>query len=167
MGEILRPHGVRGELRMRLLTDFPEHLATLKSVYIGRSADDSNLTEVELQKVRYHKAYALLTIDGYRSRDQADRLRGKMVFIAMKDAIPLNPGEYYISQLVGMSVRDGERTIGVVKEVLQTGANDVYVVQSEVHGDVLLPAHQGTILSIDFENEVITMVLPDGLFADE
>lgn len=152
---------------MRLLTDFPEHLATLKSVYIGRSADDSNLTEVELQKVRYHKAYALLTLDGYRSRDEADRLRGKMVFIAMKDAIPLNPGEYYISQLVGMSVRDGGRTIGVVKEVLQTGANDVYVVQSEVHGDVLLPAHQETILSIDFENEVITMVLPDGLFADE
>ncbi len=167
VGEILRPHGVRGEVRMRVLTDYPEHLASLKSLYIGKSADDSNLTEVALQKVRFHKAYALLTLDGYRSRDEADRLRGKMVLISMKDAIPLAPGEYYLFQLVGMLVRDRERTIGVVKEVLQTGANDVYVVQSEVYGNVLLPAHQETIQSIDFENEVITMVLPDGLLAEE
>ena len=167
VGEILRPHGVRGEVRMRVLTDYPEHLASLKSLYIGKSADDSNLTEVVLQKVRFHKAYALLTLDGYRSRDEADRLRGKIVLISMKDAIPLAPGEYYLFQLVGMLVKDRERSIGVVKEVLQTGANDVYVVQSEVYGNVLLPAHQETIQSIDFENEVITMVLPDGLLAEE
>lgn len=150
---------------MRVITDYPEQLTRLKSVYIGKSADDRNLTEVELQKVRFHKAYALLTLDGYRSRDEADQLRGKMVLISMRDAIPLQPGEYYLFQLVGMLVKDGERTIGVVKEVLQTGANDVYVVQSEIYGDVLLPAHQETIQSIDFDNQVITMVLPDGLLA--
>lgn len=165
MGEILRPHGTRGEARMRVITDYPEHLATLKSLYLGKSADDSELIEVELQKIRFHKAYALLTLAGCRSREEADRLRGKLVLIPMRDAIPLQPGEYYLFQLVGMRVRDGERTIGVVKEVLQTGANDVYVVHSEAQGDVLLPAHQETIQSIDFENEVITMVLPDGLLA--
>ncbi len=161
----MRPHGVRGEARMRVLTDYPEHLTTLKSLYLGKSDDDSELIEVELQKIRFHKAYALLTLAGCRSREEVDRLRGKLVLIPMRDAIPLQPGEYYLFQLVGMRVRDGERTIGVVKEVLQTGANDVYVVQSETQGDVLLPAHQGTIQSIDFENEVITMVLPDGLLA--
>lgn len=150
---------------MRVITDYPEHLATLKSLYLGKSADDSELIEVELQKIRFHKAYALLTLAGCRSREEADRLRGKLVLIPMRDAIPLQPGEYYLFQLVGMRVRDGERTIGVVKEVLQTGANDVYVVRSEAHGDVLLPAHQETIQSIDFEKEVITMVLPDGLLA--
>lgn len=148
---------------MRIVTDYPEHLASLESVYIGDSAEDSELAEIELLNVRFHKAYALLTLAGYRSRDEADRLRGKLVLIAMSDAIPLEPGEYYLFQLVGMLVKDRERTIGVVKEILQTGANDVYVVQSDEYGTVLLPAHQETIQSIDFENEVITMVLPDGL----
>lgn len=152
---------------MRVMTDYPEHLATLKSVYIGKSADDSNLTQVALQKLRFHKAYALLTLDGYGSRDEADQLRGKLVLMSMNDAIPLAPGEYYLFQLVGMLVRDRERAIGVVKEVLQTGANDVYVVQSEGNGDVLLPAHRETIQSIDFETGVITMDLPDGLLPDK
>ena len=152
---------------MRLITDYPDHLASLKSVYIGKSATDRNLAEVELQKVRFHQAYALLTIDGYRSREDADRLRGKMVLVPVSDAIPLELGEYYLFQLIGMRVMELEQTIGVVKEVLQTGANDVYVVQSEQFGDVLIPAHQETIRSIDFENEIISMTLPDGLLAGE
>ncbi len=166
VGEILRPHGVRGEVRMRLNTDYPEHLASLKSLFLANSADDAKLSEVELQNVRFHKAYALLTLAGCRSREEADKLRGKLALIAMEDAIPLQPGEYYLSQLIGMSVRDRGRPIGVVEEVLQTGANDVYVVRSDVYGQVLLPAHEETIQSIDFENKVISMVLPDGLLDD-
>ena len=167
MGEILRPHGVRGEVRMRLNTDNPEHLTTLNSVFIGDAADDPRPRPVELQKVRFHQAYALLTLAGCRSRDAADRLRGKTVFISIDDALPLAPGEYYLFQLLGMQVREGGRLIGLLREVLQTGANDVYVVRSEEAGDLLLPAHDETIQSIDFENDIIHMTLPEGLLPDE
>lgn len=167
VGEILRPHGLRGEVRMRLITDYPDHLATLKSVFVGESADDRNLMELDLLGIRFHKSYALLSLDGYCNRDDAGQLRGKQVLVSVCDAVPLEPGEYYLYQLVGMQVLDRGRSLGLVKEVLQTGANDVYLVQSDQFGEVLVPAHEETIQSIDFKNEVINMTLPDGLLTDE
>lgn len=163
LGEILRPHGVRGEVRMRIITDYPERLLELKTVYLGKSTNDKRMESIKLDKVRFHKEYALLTLKGYNDRTQADALRKKMVMIDFSNAVPLDDGQYYLFQLIGMMVVSEDEPVGIVKEVLQTGANDVYIVDSEKHGEVLIPAHSETIVKIDFESETITMKLPEGL----
>jgi len=163
VGEILRPHGLRGELRMRVLTDYPHHLPQLDSVYLGDSPDDTALELHGLEAVRFNKDLALLSLAGCRNRNDAELLRDKVVMISIDQAAPLEEGEYYLFQLIGLRVIADQIEIGQIKEVLQTGANDVYVVHSDEFGEVLIPAHDETILNIDFDAGVINMALPEGL----
>ena len=163
LGKISRPHGVRGEVRMRIVTDYPEQLHDLKKVYIGTSPDDDDIEAIELSKVRFHQDYALLTFKGVNNRDDVDKFRQKAVMIHIDNAIPLEDGEYYLFQLIGLTVVADEQEIGIVKEVIETGANDVYVVDGDRYGEVLIPAHEETIIKIDFDTEIITMSLPEGL----
>ena len=148
---------------MRVLTDFPEHLPQLDSVYLGDSPDDSVLDRHALKHLRFNKEYALLTLEGYSSRNDAELLRDKKVMIRMDQAAPLDDDQYYLFELIGLLVVADETEIGRVKEVLQTGANDVYIVDGEAYGEVLIPAHEETIVNIDFDEEIITMALPEGL----
>jgi len=167
LGEILRPHGVRGEVRMRIITDYPERLHDLKTLYIGKSTDTQQKETIHLKSVRFHKEYALLTIEGYNDRNQADALRGKVVMVGIDDAVPLEDGEYYLFELIGLRVIvDGEE-IGTIQEVLQTGANDVYIVDGPQYGELLIPAHEETIDELDFEAGTVTMTLPEGLLPSD
>lgn len=163
LGKISRPHGVRGEVRMRIITDYPEQLHNLQTVYLGTSPDDKDIIPIELTKVRFHKDYALLTIKGINNREEVGKFRQKTVMVDIENAIPLEDGEYYLFQLIGLKVIADKQEIGVVKEVIETGANDVYVVASDHYGEVLIPAHKETIIKIDFDTEIITMSLPEGL----
>ncbi|MCY3832142.1 MAG: ribosome maturation factor RimM [Chloroflexi bacterium] len=163
IGEILRPHGLRGELRTRVLSDNPERISQLKTVYLGDSPEAANLDRRALVGLRFNKEYALLQVAGCGDRNEAELLRGKLVMISVEQAAPLEADQYYLFQLLGLKVIAGDVEIGTVKEVLQTGANDVYIVESETFGEVLIPAHEETILNIDFDAESITMQLPDGL----
>ncbi|MCY3917624.1 MAG: ribosome maturation factor RimM [Chloroflexi bacterium] len=163
VGVILRPHGVRGELRMRVLTDDPENLTQLDSVYLAESPNDAAPRQYEMKGLRFNKKYVLLHLEGCRSRNDAETLRDKKVLIRNDQAPPLEDGEYYLSELIGLQVVADDMEIGLVKEVLQTGANDVYVVDGVEYGEVLIPAHDETILSIDFDSGVIIMTLPEGL----
>ncbi len=163
LGEILRPHGVKGEVRMRIVTDYPERLTELDAIYIGKSATDKHITRLSLKQVRFNKSYALLTLEGYRNRNEAERLRSKVVMVDIENAVPLEEGEYYLFQLIGLTVIADNQDIGRVREVLQTGANDVYIVDSGEYGEILIPAHEETIIKIDFDAAIITMSLPEGL----
>lgn len=164
LGEVLRPHGVAGELRMRVLTAYPERLAELKTIYIGRSPEAPDIKSHKLQAVRFNQGYALLKLKGVNNRDQADRFRELFVMVAIEDAIPLDEGEVYLFQLIGMTVQtqDGQ-ILGTIREVLETGANDVYIVDSPHHGEILIPATEHT---IDAENRRVTVILPEGLLPD-
>lgn len=148
---------------MRVLTDYPDHLPQLDSVYLGDSPDDTALEKHGLEAVRFNKDLALLSLAGCRNRNDAELLRDKVVMISIDQAAPLEEGEYYLFQLIGLRVVADQIEIGQIKEVLQTGANDVYVVHSDEFGEVLIPAHDETILNIDFDAGVITMALPEGL----
>ncbi len=163
VGEILRPHGLRGELRMRVHSDFPEQLPALEYVYLSDSSAADRLEKLAVNGLRFNKEFALLSLAGYADRNAAELLRGKLVMIDLAQTAPLADGEYFLFQLIGLLVRAAGQDIGRVKEVLQTGANDVYLVQSAQYGEVLLPAHAGTVDKIDFEAGVIFMSLPDGL----
>ena len=163
IGEIIRPHGVRGELRMRIITDYPEHLHEIENIYLSNSSKTKNIVPKKLVKVRFHKDYALLTLKDCKDRSDADKLRNQLVMIAREDAVPLEDGEYYLFQLVGLTIVSDQQEIGVVKEVLETGANDVYIIESDQYGEVLLPAHSETIQNIDFASKTIHMTIPEGL----
>ena len=163
IGEVLRPHGVRGEVRMRVITDDREQLRDLEYVYLGKSPGDARKRKLELAGCRFNKAYALLSFAGCASRDQAERLRDQLVMIDMAQAAPLEDGQYYLFQLIGMRVLADDQELGRIREVLQTGANDVYIIDSDPHGELLIPAHEETIADIDFEARAITMTLPEGL----
>ena len=163
VGRILRPHGLRGEVRMRVLTDDPARLPQLDRVYLADSPDDPMPGKRDLLSLRFNKDVALLSIAGCRNRNEAELLRDKTVMISIDQAPPLQDGEYYLFELIGLRVIADDIEIGLVKEVLQTGANDVYVIDGGKFGEVLVPAHDETILNIDFAARTIAMSLPEGL----
>src|SRR6185369_10991002 len=137
-----------GEVRMKVITHYPERLSRLKTVYLAPSHDSDKITEYSLESVRMHQGYALLRFKGINDRDQANFLRQLVVMVAMGDAIPLDKGELYLYQLVGLTVQtEAGETLGTLTEVLETGANDVYIVDSPRYGEVLIPATSETIIS--------------------
>lgn len=164
IGEILRPHGILGELRMRVLTHHPEHLPQLKQIYLAKSPDAIQVTAYYLERVRMNQEYALLKLRGVDNRDQADVLRQLFALVTIDDAVPLDEGEHYLYELIGIEVctETGE-TLGALKEVLETGANDVYLINSSHYGEVLIPATSNTILSIDVSAKKMIVRLPEGL----
>jgi len=168
LGRIMRPHGVRGELRIQVVTKYPERIAQLNTVYIGPDPYDTRTaTACKVQGVRRHREQLLIRVAGVTTRDDAEQFRGQLLMVALEDAIPLNEGEYYVYQVLNARVvtTEGEE-LGRVSEVLETGANDVFIVQGGARGEVLIPDVPHVVLSVDIENKVITVDPPPGLLPD-
>ena len=167
IGEILRPHGVVGELKMRVLTAYPERLRELKTVFLADDPESGTPDSYTLDHVRFHPAYALIKLKEIPDRTAAERFRELFVLVAINDAIPLDEGEHYLFQLIGMTVEtEAGESLGTLADVMETGANDVYVVESKEYGEVLIPATEHTILNTDTETRRITVRLPEGLLPD-
>jgi 16S rRNA processing protein RimM len=158
IGTVLRPHGVRGELKVRVETDFPERFALLSHVYLGPKH-----LPFELQSFRSLPKYGLLKLKGMDDRTAAEALNGMDVQIPVGEAMPLGPGEYYEYEIVGLEVWsvDGER-LGVIEEVLLTGSNPVYVTLGP-HGEILIPSLPDVVLEVNLESGRMTVRLPLGL----
>lgn len=164
LGKILRPHGIRGEIRMTLMTDFPERLHDLKTVYLSLDAHDTQPKAWEIETVRFHQNYALIKFKNIPDRTQAELLREQHVMIDIANAVPLEEGEYYLFQLLEMTVQTTEGLVlGKVVDVMETGANDVYIIEGPQYGTVLFPAHSETLIDIDLNTQTITVNLPEGL----
>jgi 16S rRNA processing protein RimM len=168
LGEILRPHGVRGELRIRILTEYPERISQLEKVYIGRDANKTAAKIYNIEQMRLHQeGYGLLRITGVNDRDAADRLRDHLIMVALEDAVPLEDDEFYLYQVIGLKVQtDDGKLLGTISDVLETGANDVYIIDSPQYGEILIPVTDETILETDIDNGVVTVKLLDGLLPD-
>jgi 16S rRNA processing protein RimM len=161
IGQVIRAHGVRGEISVTILTDFPERFAAMEWVYLGNELEAEPF---RLENYRWHKQNVLLTLAGVTSRTQAEKLRGQLVQIPIEEAMPLPEGSYYLYQLLGLQVMTGAgQILGVVKDILETGANDVYVVQGEDQAEILLPAIPDVVKAIDLENGQMVVELLDGL----
>lgn len=148
VGQIVAPHGVRGDVRVVPLTDQPERFHSLAALFL----QDGSL--LSLEKAGVHKGQALLKFRGYDSREAADRLRGQQLYIDRKDALPLPAGHYYTADILGLRVvneQTGE-DLGEVVQILETGSNDVYVVrQAGRRQDVLVPALKSVVREIDLD----------------
>jgi 16S rRNA processing protein RimM len=168
IGEVLRPHGVQGELRIRILTDYPERIAELQTVYLGAGVDSPTLKPYPVEGMRMHQNYGLLKLRGINSRNQADRLRDLFIMVDMEHAVPLEEGEFYVFELLGLEVRTVEGdSLGTITEVIETGANDVYVVDSPRYGEVLIPVTEETVLQTDIAARILTVRLPEGLLPSQ
>ena len=156
VGRVLRPHGVRGDLLLEVHTGAPAHLAEVETVYTG-----DEHTPYHLLSSRIHRGQLLIKIEGCSDRGQAETLRGMLISVAIADAAPLKPGEYYHHEIIGLAVvSDQGEALGDITDIIETGANDVYVV-SGPNGELLLPAIKSVILKI--EPPQMTVHLPDGL----
>lgn len=168
VGQVLRPHGIRGELRVRIVTAYPERLGQRTHFYLAHPASPEKTERYLVEKWRLHKETLLLKLAGYDDRDRAEELRDMLVQIPIEEAVPLEQGEYYYFQLIGLRVEteDGE-PLGQVTEVIDTGANDVYVVRGP-RGELLLPAIESVILDLDLaSNLMVVRPLPGTLPEDK
>lgn len=161
IGKILNAHGVRGELKVEPLTDNPERYRILEQVYLEDRKKNYTLYDVEF--VRFHKGNVLVKLAGIDDMDAAKSVKNQHLAINKSDRMPLEEGAYYIDDLIGLHVFEDDRPIGVLKDVLQPGANDVYVLDSDVYPDLYIPALKSVILSVDLENKRMDVKLPKGL----
>lgn len=164
VGRIVAPHGIRGELKVEILTDDPDRFGLLELVYLGR--EDEEPVPWELVSYRLHKNQVLLQLKGCNDRAMAETMRGIFVQVPREEAIPLKDGEYYEYQIIGLEVKtvSGE-LLGRVIEILYTGANDVYVVRDDdpSHREILIPVLDDIVLEIDLEAGSMVVELPEGL----
>ena len=167
VGRVARPHGVRGELRVRIITDYPERLSHHAYLYLAPSASPETANPYPVEKLRIHGNVLLLKLGGCDDRNSADQLRGMLVQIPIDDAVPLEDGEFYLYQVIDVQVEtDGGEVLGRVVDVIETGANDVYVVRGP-RGEVLLPAIEDVIVELDLESNRMVVHLIPGLLAGD
>ena len=157
VAQILAPHGIRGELKCRIVTDFPE-----KRFKRGNALLIDNVEHV-VRSARIQGQTVLLKLADIPDRTAAETFRGKEVTIRREDAVKLPEGQFYWHQVIGLTVVDTttSQELGRVTDILETGANDVYVVRPPVGREVLIPAIKDVILSIDpSEGRILIHPLP-------
>ena len=161
VGIISSTHGVRGEVKVFPTTDDMKRFKKLKEVLLDTGKETLTL---EIEGVKFFKQFVILTFKGYDNIDDIVKYRGKSVFVPRENAVKLQKDEYFIADLIGLKVvnEDGSFT-GVLKDVMETGANDVYIVESQDGKEVLIPAIKDCILQVDFEKEQVLVHLLDGL----
>jgi 16S rRNA processing protein RimM len=163
IGRITRPYGIRGEVAVEVLTDFPERFDSIEVVYLG---DALEAQAWQVTATRWHKDRVLLTLQSCEDRTAAERLRGLLVQVPIEEAMPLPEDEYYTYELIGLDVVTVEgEDLGRVSDVLFTSANDVYVVVGP-RGQILLPAIADVIERIDLDAGQMVVRLMEGLVAD-
>ncbi len=157
VGRLAGSHGVSGELKLRLLTDSPEHLLTIKQVYLG---DDP--IPLKLLGYRQHGEHALIRLEGVTTPERAKAMGGLTVKISGADARPLAEGEYFLFQLIGLRAVDEEgHELGTVTDLMETGAHDVLVIGRADGGeDLLVPNHPEFVLEVAPERGVIVLRPP-------
>ena len=161
VGVITTTHGVRGEVKVFPTTDDPNRFKSLKHVLLDTGREKKSL---EVQGVKFFKQFVILKFKGIDNINDIEMYKKRELWIPREEAQELEEDEYYIADLIGMDVvlEDGSK-FGTLKDVMETGANDVYVVEDAKGEEILLPAIRECILDVDVEKNVMTIHLMKGL----
>lgn len=165
VGKVVSVHGLRGEVKVELYTDWPERFEAGMTLWASRGGDDE-LETLTVTGARLHKNMLLLSLEEVHTREDAETLRGYWLFVDEEEAVALEEDTYFVHTILGLTVQTEEGTLlGTVADVLFTGANEVYVVQGNTlpQGEVLLPAIDDVIRAIDLEQRTMTVHLLDGM----
>ncbi len=158
VGFLRRPHGVKGEIVMDLHTDFPERMKKGRELLVGEDRKPMTITNV-----RPHQSGLLVKFKDVDTPEDAGTFRNQWVYVQTKD-VPLPEGQHYKHELVGLKVVDEDgNPLGELAEILETGANDVYVVRDDSGKEILLPAIPSVILDLDAGRRLMKVHLLEGL----
>ena len=161
VGILSSTHGVHGEMKVFPTTDDPGRYKKLKRVFLDTG---SEMTELKLESVKFFKKFVIVKFEGYDSINDIEKYKGRSIFVNREDAVRLGRNEYFIADLIGMRVIDeDEEDLGELADVMETGANDVYVIKLVNGGELLLPAIKQCILSVDVNSSVMKVHVLDGL----
>lgn len=161
VGVVTSVHGIKGEVKVFPTTDDSRRFKKLKQVYLDTGKE---LLSLEIEGVKFFKQMVILKFKGYENPDDVMKFRQKELWIDRKDAVRLSKDEYFIADLIDMEVCDEEgKRIGTLKDVISTGANDVYAVETPEGREVLFPAIKQCVLDIDTEARKMTVHVMEGL----
>ena len=161
VGVITTTHGVRGEVKVFPTTDDAERFLELEYVLLDTGRE---LRRLDIKNVRFFKNLVILKFDGIDNINDIEKYKGKDLWIPREEAQELGEDEYYIADLQGLNVvLEVGTEFGTLRDVMETGANDVYIIDSNEHGEVLLPAIKECILDVDLEKNTMTVHLMKGL----
>ncbi len=161
VGVITQTHGIRGEVKVFPTTDDANRFKKLREVTLDTGRERLSL---EIEGVKFFKKYVILKFKGYDSINDVEKYRQGKLLVTRDKAVELQKDEYFVADMIGMRVvTDAGEDLGTLKEVLSTGANDVYVVTREDHSEVLLPAIKECIKRIDVDGQVMEVHMMEGL----
>lgn len=161
VGVITTTHGVRGEVKVFPTTEDPKRFKKLKTVILD---DGRQQMELEIASVKFFKNLVILKFKEFDNINDVERFKKATLWVTRENAIPLEEGEYYIADLIDLAVVSDEgEELGVLSDVLETGANDVYVVNKKGVQDLLLPNIPECILDVNLEEGVMTVHVMKGL----
>ncbi len=161
VGVITTPHGIQGEVKVFPTTDDPARYTKLKHVILDTGTEKKKL---EIASVKFFKQFVIVKFQGIDHREDAEKYMKKNIYVTREDAVELKEGEYFIADLIGLTVRTDEgETLGVLTDVIKTGANDVYAVRRENGKEILIPVIRQCIRQVDIEGGTILVHLLSGL----
>ena len=161
VGIITSTHGVRGEVKVYPTTDDPRRFRRLKEVFLDTGKEKMNL---EIEGVKFFKQFVILKFKGLDNINDIEKYRQKSLYVTRKNAVRLQRDEYFIADLIGLKVQDEDgKELGTVKDVIETGANDVFEVEMADGKSLLLPAIKQCILNVDVENGTMQVHVLEGL----
>lgn len=162
VGVISSTHGVRGEVKVYPTTDDVNRFKKLKKVVLDTGRE---YIDLEISGVKFFKNLVILKFKGIDNINDIEKYRGKDLLVHREDAVELEENENYVADLIDLKVvTDDGKVLGYLTEVMETGANDVYVVETEDGQELLLPAIRDCILDVDLDEEVMTVHILPGLF---
>ncbi len=161
VGAIAQTHGIRGEVKVFPMTDDVRRFQKLKEIILDTGREKMTL---EIEGVKYFKKFVILKFKGIDNINDIERYKGKALYVTRENAVKLGRDEYFIADLIGLAVYDDQdQYLGVLTNVIETGANDVYEVKFEDGRQVLFPAIKQCILDVDLENRKMKVHIMDGL----
>ncbi len=161
VGVITSTHGIRGEVKVFPTTDDVNRFKKLKKVFLEVGKE---YKELKISSVKFFKNMVIIKFEGLNNINDVERFRQLSLYVTREDAVKCEEGEYFIADLIGLQVvTDTGETLGILKDVLQTGANDVYIVEMENKKEVLLPAIKDCILNVSLEENKMEVHVLEGL----
>jgi len=162
VGKVLKPQGIKGEIKAEIITSFPGHFTKLKQLYIN---EGDRWTAWSVESVRLTGRFVYIKFAHLHSRDEAEKLRNRELYIEQADLLPLDEDAYYIHELIGLNVEnEAGRILGSIVDVESYPANDVYVMRSESGKEELIPAVKDVVLSINLDAGKMIIREIEGLF---
>lgn len=162
IGSIASTHGVHGEVKVYPTTDDVNRFKKCKEVILERKNDRKT---VHIESVKFFKQMVIVKFQEYNTMDEAELLRGGELYVTRENAVPLGKNEYYVADLIGLKViTEEDQELGFIDDVMQTGANDVYIVKTVDDRELLIPAIKDCVKEISIDRGMMKIHVMEGLF---